>query len=208
MAPSAKAPEDVIEAIGRAKLEAAKRTFSHWLRISARQHENGRGFSLDASSRFSDPRRPYAKFGVIYLGQDLTTAVAETIVRDQKDGHPGFMPMSYEEAVGRWRIFDISTTEPLALLDLTGTSRMFHGVPTDTVLHSSHGASQALSLAIHEHERAFDGILYASRHTGSLCIALYDRAFGKLSILKSELLSNLTGSLAPIFKKMGVTIVP
>jgi hypothetical protein len=208
MAPSAKAPEDVIEAIGRAKLEAAKRTFSHWLRISARQHENGRGFSLDASSRFSDPRRPYAKFGVIYLGQDLTTAVAETIVRDQKDGHPGFMPMSYEEAVGRWRIFDISTTEPLALLDLTGTSRMFHGVPTDTVLHSSHGASQALSLAIHEHERAFDGILYASRHTGSLCIALYDRAFGKLSILKSELLSNLTGSLAPSFKKMGVTIIP
>ena len=146
------------------------------------------------------------KLGGVYLADSLATAVAEAIVRDCKDGYPGIMSMSRDEAVGRWKVFEISTTAPLQLLNLSGTGLMFAGISTDILRQADHTKSQQLSIAVHTHDAHFDGILYQSRFFGE-CICVYNRVVSKLMESGADLLSNLEGSLAPIFTQMGIQIV-
>lgn len=205
MALSAKDVALAISKVSAANLTPKGMDVARWLRISDKRHKSGLGFVKGASSRFSDPR-PSPQFGVIYLAQNLATAVAETIVRDRKNANPGVLKMSYHEAIGRWKVFEISTTSPLQLLNLSGMGMMFAGVPTDIVHDSDHTSSQQLSIAFHGNAAAFDGIHYPSRFFGD-CICVYDRAIPHLQDGPSELLSNLEGALAPIFKEMGIEIV-
>jgi hypothetical protein len=222
MAPSPKALAKAVEAIREAELPLERVKITQWLRICDKDHKNGLGFSVTASSRFSDPR-PVPKFGLIYLAKDFTTAVAEAIIRDRKDGIPGLLTLSYEEAVGRWAVHEISSVRLLRVVNLIGVKKIALGVPSDILLHSNHGASQELSLAIHDHKAKPDGILYSSRFTGEECLALYGRGIyrttkrthagttyisAKVTVKKTELLSNLTSSLAPIFEEMGVQVAP
>lgn len=206
MALSAKDVALAISKIGAANLTPKGMDLRRWLRISDKKHTSGLGFAKDASSRFSDPR-PSPQFGVIYLAQNFATAVAETIVRDRKNANPGVLKMSYDEAIGRWKIFEISTVKSLQLLNLSGTGMLFAGVPTDIVHDSDQTNSQQLSIAVHGNAANFDGIQYPSRFFGE-CICIYDRAIRHLQEGRSELLSNLEGALAPIFNEMGIEIVP
>ena len=205
MALSAKDVALAISKVGTASLTPKGVEVSRWLRISDKKHTSGLGFAMGASSRFSDPR-PLPQFGVVYLAQDLATAVAEAIVRDRKVASPGVLRMSYEEAIGRWKVFELSTVSPLQLLNLSGMGMIFAGVPTDIVRDSDHTNSQQLSIAVHGNAAGFDGIYYPSRFFGE-CICVYDRAIPHLQEGPSELLSNLEGPLAAIFKEMGIEIV-
>lgn len=205
MAPSADEIALAISTIGAAHLAPKDFEVQKWLRISDVRFKDGLGFNPLGSSRFSDPR-PSPQFGVVYLAQDLATAVAEAIVRDRKDAHPGILKMTYQEAIGRWQVFEISTSAPLQLLNLSGMGLMLHGVPTDIVRQADHTNSQQLSLAIHGNAAAFDGIHYQSRFFGE-CVAVYDRSLHKMSVIRSALLESLEGSLAPIFKQMGIEII-
>lgn len=205
MAPSADDIKAAISKIGTERLPPKSTHLSQWLRISDKKHSSGLGFAKGASSRFSDPRLT-PEFGVIYLAPRLGTAVAEAVVRDRKDANPGILEMSYEEAVGRWKLFELSTAKPLRLLDLSGTGMMYAGVPTDLVRNSDHAQSQRLSVAVHDNPANFDGIRFPSRFFGT-CVCVYDRAIPNLQEGRSILLSGIEGNLAPIFRSMGVKIV-
>jgi len=208
MAPSRKDQLKAISAIRGAKLQPGEIEAKKLLRISAIRHTNGLGFNKNSESRFSDPRAASgkARYGVIYLSPDFATCVAETIVRDRKNATPGLLPMSRQQAVDDWQVFEINAVRPLRLVNLNNMGMFWHGVPTDILRSSNQTMAQKLSRAIYENAGAFDGILYQSRFLMAECIAVFDRAIPKLQVAKSQPLSKLTGGLRPIFRAMGLKI--
>lgn len=189
----------------KAKLPPFEADIVQYVRLIRTHHSDGLGFSRLAGSRFSDSGRP-PSFGIVYAAQDPATAVAETIIRDRRDGAAGPTILSYEEAVSGWRAIRLSSNEPLRLLNLTGAGTMAFGIPTDIVRSSDQTKSRQLSRAIHRNPSGIDGILYASRLTSGQCLAIYDRALSKLTIDQETPLTDLTSELAPIYGAMNVKV--
>jgi hypothetical protein len=82
----------------------------------------------------------------------------------------------------------LSTQEnqELNLLDLRDTGCVDIGAPTDAVRARHFAAGQALGRAVHEEHPDIDGFIYASRLTGDDCIAVFDRAVGKLRVVDAR----------------------
>ena len=70
-------------------------------------------------SRFSDPRQRVAasRFGVLYPGQTVKVCFLEAVLRDQRDGVIGDVPIEEKEFLVR-RYAEIETTAPLKMVDL------------------------------------------------------------------------------------------
>lgn len=132
----------------------------------------GMGFG---ETRFASPSRA---FRVLYLGRTLTTAVAETIVRDRFVGRRG--RLITEDEILAWGVAEVRAVATLALLDLTGSGLVQMGVPTNTVRGKAHGPGRRFSETLHACAPDIDGILYPSRLTNELCIVVYQRAVPKL----------------------------
>jgi hypothetical protein len=83
-------------------------------------------------SRFSDPRRRIAanRFGVLYLGETVKVCFLEAILRDQRDGVIGDLPIAEDEIHAR-RYAEIETIAPLQMVDLCDDHPVVMGVPTD-----------------------------------------------------------------------------
>lgn len=66
-------------------------------------------------SRFSDSRRrvPANRFGVLYLGETVKVCFLEAVLRDQRDGAIGDLPMAEAELHTR-HYAPISDARPLA----------------------------------------------------------------------------------------------
>jgi hypothetical protein len=75
----------------------------------------------------------------------------------------------------------ISSDRDLTLLDLRGAAAYELGVDTDTSRARDHSAGQAFSQAVHDELKDVDAILFDSRLTAGTCVAIYDRAFSKLT---------------------------
>lgn len=135
-------------------------------------------------SRFSAvmaPARPVPPFGLIYGASDLATACYETIIRDRFDVTPTRI-LRRSDYSGRSAInFSSAAGQALQLLDLTNGNATRFGVPTDVTRYSTHTDGQYFSQFVHAEMPDVDGILYASRFTESLCVAVYDRAIAKLT---------------------------
>ena len=116
---------------------------------------------------------PIDAFKVIYLAEDLTTGVAETLVRDRFQGRARRMLMSSEVAL--WGATEVDAATPFTLVDLRTTGLIRLGVSTEAARGKSQGQGRKLSQAIHERTDAA-GLLYLSRLTGRTCICLYERA--------------------------------
>ena len=120
-------------------------------------------------------------FGVVYLANDLATAVCETLIRHRFDLNPSriLMPPEYinHDAV------NISTlaAHAVTLLDLSQGNAVRYGVPADVIRYSVHTDGQHFSEFVHGEMPTVDGFLYDSRLTGRPCIAVYDRACQKLT---------------------------
>ena len=56
------------------------------------------------------------------------------------------------------------------------------GVPTDVIRYSVHTDGQCFSEFVYANMPIVDGLLYRSRLTERLCIAIYDRARVKLTV--------------------------
>jgi len=133
-----------------------------------------------AGSRFSDPRVP-PRFRVWYGASEFRDAFLETIVRDTGSDIEDAIPIPGSEIFGaRWS--DVAAGQDLRLVDLAddGCTRM--RIDTDVAGARSHVLGRQLSVVLHEHGSAPDGIRYRSRLTGNLNIAVYDRALPKLRI--------------------------
>ena len=68
-------------------------------------------------------------------------------------------------------------------MDLRGDGPVRISAPSAVAHDGNHAAGRALSAAVHAGIPEADGFLFPSRFTGDSCVAVFDRAFGKLTAL-------------------------
>jgi hypothetical protein len=159
-------------------------------------------------SRFSDPRRIVARrrYGVVYLGESLKVCFLEAVLRDQRDGVVGFLPIG-ENELERRCYATIETTSALRVVNLRGERALRMGVPTDVSRSSSHALGRKWSLAFYQHPSEPDGIVYPSRLNGQTDLAVYDRAVNKLRRTRVVDLVDAPG-LAAVLDDLMIDVVP
>lgn len=141
-----------------------------YVRILAREHAAtplGMGFG---KTRFSSPRD---KFKLLYLAQDVKTAVAETIIRDRFEGKSERLLL--QEEFDRYSITSVRNARPLFLLDLRFEGASLLGVSTDAIRAKAQAGGRRFSQKLYD-QTDLDGIVYMSRITNKQCVAVYDRA--------------------------------
>lgn len=102
----------------------------------------GAGFGV---TRFASPMQT---FKVIYIAQDLTTGVAETIVRDRFQGRARRKLLDVEAPL--WGATEVSASAPLTLIDLRTTGLVRLGVSTDAARGKAQGQGRKLSQAVYD----------------------------------------------------------
>jgi hypothetical protein len=154
-------------------------------RINRASFTDPLGFGYNPT-RFSDPQviDPKKQFGVVYLGEGLAVCFLEAVLRDQRNGAIGDYPIGMSELTSR-TYANIGTIEPLKLVDLTADKKVLMGIPTDVTNASDQTLGRLWSEAIHQHPAEVDGILYESRLSRKLNLAIYDRALPKLQCMLS-----------------------
>ena len=158
----------------------------------------GAGFGI---TRFASPTKA---FKVIYLGQDLTTGIAETLVRDRFQGRTRRKLLDVEAAL--WGATEVNAGAPLTLIDLRTTGPVRLGVSTEAARGKAQGQGRKLSQAIHDQTDA-QGLIYMSRLTGRTCICVYDRALpGGLVATPVVEVTRLTGFVDAL-RELNVTLI-
>jgi hypothetical protein len=157
----------------------------------------GAGFGV---TRFASPTKA---FKVIYVAQDLTTAIAETLVRDRFQGRALRKFLDVEAAL--WGMTEVNAGAPLTLIDLRTTGLVRLGVSTEAARGKAQGQGRKLSQAIYEQTDA-QGLIYNSRLTGGACICIYDRALAGLvatPVIEVTLLAGFVDAL----RELNVTLI-
>ena len=157
----------------------------------------GTGFGV---TRFSSPTKA---FKVIYVAQDLTTAIAETLVRDRFQGRALRKFLDVEAAL--WGITEVNAGAPLTLIDLRTTGLVRLGISTEAARGKAQGQGRKLSQAIYDQTDA-QGLIYNSRLTGGACICIYDRALAGLvatPVIEVTLLAGFVDAL----RELNVTLI-
>ena len=174
---------------------------SAYVRVTPMAHAAtplGAGFGV---TRFASPTKA---FKVIYLAQDLTTSVAETLVRDRFQGKANRKLLDVEAAT--WGATEITASAPLTLIDLRTTGLVRLGVSTEAARGKAQGQGRKLSQAVYDQTDA-DGLVYSSRLTGRTCICVYDRALpGVLAASPVVELTHLAGFVDAL-KALNVTLI-
>lgn len=141
-----------------------------YLRIMDARHgatPTGMGYG---KTRFASPTDA---FKLLYVAQDLPTALAEAIIRDRYQGRQRreLLEDDIEDSV----IASMVARRPLKVLDLRtgGANRL--GVPTDAVRGRAQQSGRRFSQQLYD-VTDFDGVTYMSRITNAECVAIYDRA--------------------------------
>ena len=159
-------------------------------------------------SRFSDPRRWRVfgnRFGMLYLGETLKVCFLEAVLRDQRDGVIGDLPIAEAELHIR-HYAQIEVVTPLTLVDLREEGAIVMGVPSDVAKATSHSLARRWSLVFHEHGARPDGIIYPSRLNGHTNVAVFERAIAKLRVVSKTTLMAAPG-LAGVLEDLKVAIV-
>lgn len=158
----------------------------------------GAGFGV---TRFASPTNA---FKVIYLGQDLTTGVAETLVRDRFQGKVRRKLLDVEAAL--WGATEVNASAALTLIDLRTTGLVRLGVSTEAARGKAQGQGRKLSQAVYDQTDA-QGLIYISRLTGRTCICVYDRAIpGRLVATPGVELTLLAGFVDAL-RELNVTLI-
>jgi hypothetical protein len=127
----------------------------------------------DATSRWDDPKY---EFGVLYLGRSPIGAFAESLLRTPAD-RDVLWSRARQKRQARFRLL-----EPLRLAKLHGEGLAWFEVTAAQIAAGDYTVTQTLALGI-EAALPVDGIQYRSRFDNDeLCVALFDRADGKLEL--------------------------
>ncbi len=173
-----------------------------WRRLYASRYPDALGFG-SGLSRFSDPTGK--AFGLIYLGSSAKIAFVETILRDRADGRGADCVIEMAE-IERCSLASIRPIEVLRLVDLTGDGPLRMGVPSDVIGARDQSQARQWSAAFHVHPDHPDGVFYPSRLNEERCVALYDRAIGKLEVTTAPRLSHCQAELAVILDDLEIAI--
>jgi hypothetical protein len=119
--------------------------------------------------RFDDPE---GRYGVMYAGMDAHCAFLETYGRV-----PGTQGIMLRSHLAAGAITSLETMKPLRLVDLRGHHLAQLRIDSAIFAHTDYAVTQRWSRAFHEHEDAFAGLLFHSRHDPlRFAVALFDRA--------------------------------
>lgn len=145
-----------------------------------------------------------AAFKVVYLGQNLTTGIAETIVRDRFQGKAQRKLLDVEAAL--WGATEVSARAALRLIDLRTTGLVRLGVSTEAARGKAQGQGRKLSQAIYEQTDA-EGLLYVSRLTGSTCICVYERAIPRKLVATPVVAVERLPGFIPALRELNVALI-
>jgi hypothetical protein len=152
-------------------------------------------------TRFASPAKA---FKVIYIAQDLTTAVAETLIRDRFQGMARRKPLDVEAAL--WGATDVNAGAPLTLIDLRTTGLVRLGVSTEAARGKSQGQGRKLSQAIYDQTDA-QGLIYISRLAGRTCICDYERALPAGLVATPVVGVTLLADFVDALRDLNVTLI-
>ncbi|MDN7177942.1 RES family NAD+ phosphorylase [Caballeronia sp. SEWSISQ10-4 2] len=137
-------------------------------------------FGKSASHRFDDPDR---KYGTCYLGLNLATAVAESILHDLEPVQGGYNIAADKAASSYVHRF---TGNPIRLADLTGHHLNVLGGHAELFGTWSYDLPMLWSRAVYEHPAAVDGFIYVSRLlTPNKAVVLFDHGTS-LQVIKAK----------------------
>lgn len=174
MAPLLRAPSGKSEF---ARLAPRIRTIGahRWVRVS--RYDSGEPFfGHSAANRFDDPAR---RFGTCYLGFDVLTAVAETVLHDEVPVQ-GRFKVAQRDFEGR-QIVRFPGGGILRLANFTGTALKALVGDGSISTMSPYDPPQQWAAALHAHPARVDGIYYVSRHLNDRkAVVVFDRARAQL----------------------------
>ena len=136
--------------------------------------------AVPTKSRFGDPAGRYA---VLYAAETVRCGFWETLGRNRFARSKRRM-LPYSE-VAAMLVVSINSTEPLSLVDLRGDGAIRLSASPAVVHDSNHTAGRALSAATYADVPEASGFLFQSRFSEHACVAIFDRAFDKLSVLET-----------------------
>lgn len=172
-----------------------------YVRVTSMAHAAtplGAGFGV---TRFASSTKA---FKVIYLGQDLTTGVAETLVRDRFQGRARRKLLDVEAML--WGATEVSADAPLMLIDLRATGLVRLGVSTEAARGKAQGQGRKLSQAVYDQTDA-QGLIYNSRLTGRTCICIYDRALPGGLVATPVVELTLLAGFVDALRELNVTLL-
>ena len=148
----------------RKRLHVVQRS-GPWQRLHREEH-SALHFGKGRENRFDDPEGEY---GALYVAEDEFGAFVETFLRDPR------LTLVARDELARRRLSEISASNVLSLVDLTGKGLQHAGVTGD-VSTAPHEETWALSRAIHDHPSRPDGIRYRLKHDlQRIGVAIFDR---------------------------------
>jgi RES domain len=144
-------------------------------------------FGRSGINRYDDPA---LRFGTLYVGFDLPTALMESVFRQHRWSLRAKRVITRTEVYSRM-VRAIGIIEPLSLADLTAPGVMAAqlGLNLSQLAGRHYVHTQRVSAFLHEQigsdsVHRFDGVLYPSRNNHpAACAALFDRAAAKVSVI-------------------------
>jgi hypothetical protein len=134
-------------------------------------------FAKKARYRFDAPDQ---SFGVLYAAFDVTTAFAETVLRDEpkRSTAGAAVVLDYRDVESRYVIALKASVDkrPLRLIKLYDEGLAAAGTDNQLAARDHYPTTQRWALAFHGHPVTADGIIYMSRYMGARkSVALFDR---------------------------------
>lgn len=170
------------------------------------RHHNGEPyFGKHAANRFDDPGK---RFGTCYCGQQLDTAIAETVLHDELPDK-GQFKIRQEDIDSRYLVTFAAGDDDgmLNLADLTG--RHLKRLGGDNALSAEHpyDMPQQWSAAVHAHPANVDGFVFVSKQLNDKrAVVVFDRARKKFGTAIYTPLSNASG-LSQAKKRLGIVSI-
>ena len=147
-------------------------------RLIGSDHRDSPLGAVASPSRFSDPA---GKFSVLYAAETVSCAFWEALARNRfTRRRRRELPLA---DVAARVLVSLCSDDALNLVDLRTDGPVRIGAPTAVAHDANHAAGRALAAVTYASVPQADGFLYLSRFTGDACVAVFDRAFGRLSLL-------------------------
>lgn len=144
-------------------------------------------YGRDGTNRYDDPAKRY---GVLYLGRDLPTALMESVFHKHQWDRDSKRSIALAEVQSRL-VRAVGVVDDLRLADLTAEGVMagYFGLTLEQLASRDYTYTQQVSARVHAMVDAdgaplFDGMLYPSRNNyPSASIALFERARDKVKVV-------------------------
>ena len=144
-------------------------------------------YGRDGMNRYDDPA---TRYGVLYLGRDLPTALMESVFHKHQWDQDAKRSIALAEIQSRL-VRAVGVVNALQLADLTaeGVMASYFGLTLEQLASRDYTHTQRVSARVHamldaDNVPLFDGVLYPSRNNyPSPSIALFERAQGKVKVV-------------------------